>query len=92
MMTAAEAHAIGLVDEVAPIEQVVERAIAWCQGLLALPPIAMEATRRLARRDLTCLFEDRRSLELETLTEGWFSPETQQALHALVARLAERRG
>jgi enoyl-CoA hydratase/carnithine racemase len=91
MMTAAEARAVGFVDELAPVERVVERAVAWCTGLLALPPVAMEITRRLARKDLACLFEERRSLEVDTLVEAWFSDETQAALSALVTRLAERQ-
>jgi enoyl-CoA hydratase/carnithine racemase len=92
MMAGAEARAIGFVDELAPPEQVVERAIAWCRSLLDLPPLAMEFTRRLSRRDLACLFEGQRSLELETLIDAWFSDETQRTLRALVARLAEKRG
>src|SRR6516225_4174788 len=32
-----EARALGMVDELAPPGQVVERALAWCQRLLAVP-------------------------------------------------------
>lgn len=91
MMTANEAREVGFVDELAAPEEVVERALAWCRSLLELPPTAVEITRRLTRRDLACLFEPRRSVELETLIEAWFSAETQGALRALVAKLAERR-
>ncbi len=92
MIPAAEALAIRLVDELAPLEQVVERALDFCRRLLALPPLAMGFTRRLARGDLACLFEKRRQLELDTLIDAWFSDETQGAMRALLARLAERRG
>jgi Delta3-Delta2-enoyl-CoA isomerase len=92
MIPAAEAHAIRLVDELAPAERVVERALDFCRRLLALPPLAMGFTRRLARGDLACLFEKRRQLELDTLIDAWFSDETQGAMRALLARLAERRG
>ena len=80
-----------LVDELAPPDQVVERALDFCQRLLALPPLAMGFTRRLARGDLACLFEKKRQLELDTLIDAWFSDETQGAMRALLARLAERR-
>ena len=91
MIPAAEALAIRLVDELAPLEQVVERALAFCRRLLALPPLAMGFTRRVARGDLACLFEKKRQLELDTLIDAWFSDETQGAMRALLARLAERR-
>ena len=91
MIPAAEALAIRLVDELAPAEQVVERALDFCRRLLSLPPLAMGFTRRLARGDLACLFEKRRQLELDTLIDAWFSDETQGAMRALLARLAERR-
>ncbi|HEX5757610.1 MAG TPA: enoyl-CoA hydratase/isomerase family protein [Thermoanaerobaculia bacterium] len=91
MISPAEARAIGRVDELAPPERVVERALDWCRRLLALPPLAMGFTRRLARGDIACLFEEKRQLELDTLIEAWFSDETQSAMRALVARLAERR-
>ena len=51
-----QALAVGLVDEVAPAEQVVERARDWCMQMLALPHEAMTATRRLARADMVDLF------------------------------------
>ena len=91
MIPAAEALAIRLVDELAPPEQVVERALGFCRRLLALPPLAMGFTRRLARGDLACLFEKKRQLELDTLIDAWFSDETKGAMRALLARLAERR-
>src|SRR5258706_4234362 len=52
-----EALDVGLVDELVPLERVVERALEWCRRLLALPPDAMTGTRRLARADLTAIFE-----------------------------------
>jgi enoyl-CoA hydratase/carnithine racemase len=43
---------IGVVDEVAPADQVIERALEWCKSRLALPAEAMAATRCEARADL----------------------------------------
>jgi enoyl-CoA hydratase/carnithine racemase len=82
-----EALRIGLVDELAPPERVVERAVEWCRELLALPPQAMASTRRLVRAGLATLFAEDKEAELEGLVENWFSDETQGALRALVERL-----
>jgi enoyl-CoA hydratase/carnithine racemase len=49
LLSPPQAANIGLVDEIVPCERVVECAVEWCQNLLALPPAAMQATRREAR-------------------------------------------
>lgn len=82
-----EALRVGLVDELAPVNQVVERAVDRCNRLLALPPHAMLETRRLARGGIKSLFADS-GKEVEALVERWFSDETQAAMRALVKRLA----
>lgn len=92
MITAAEAFAIGLVDELAPAEAVVAKAIAWCEQHLALPAQAMQLTRRMARADLVALFDDPARLDLEGFADHWFAESTQQVLHGLVARLKARKG
>jgi len=80
---------IGLVDDVAPAEKVVESAVAWCERLLALPPEAMLGTRRDTRADLCELFEDDLEAELNEVTAGWWRPETQNTLRALASRLGK---
>ncbi len=75
----------GLVDELAPLEQVVERALAWCQKHLQLPAHAMLASRNLARADLHSAFDE--SDNGDAFLDQWFSPDTQQVLKALAARL-----
>lgn len=89
MLSPREALRIGLVDELAPPERTVEVALAWCSGLLRLPPRAMATTRALVRADLVAALEaDER--EVEERVEDWFSDETQGALRALVERLKKR--
>ena len=51
-----EALGVGLVDELAPHDRVIDRALHWCHTLLALPNEAMTATRRQARADLVAYF------------------------------------
>jgi Delta3-Delta2-enoyl-CoA isomerase len=91
MLPGAEALRTGLVDELAPPDQVVERAVAWCQGLLALPPAAMARTRETARAGLVRLMDEGLSGELDGLVDDWFSAETQGAMRAMVERLAQKK-
>lgn len=91
LLPAAEALRLGFVDELAPGDQAVTRAVEWCQRLLAFPPGAMSETRRLARADLVALFDETEG-ELDLMTGFWFNPETQGALKALVEKLAKRKG
>jgi Delta3-Delta2-enoyl-CoA isomerase len=89
MLSPEQAANVGLVDELASPEEVPERAVAWCRNMLALPAHAMSATRRLARADLTALFENPSEEELHTVLDNWWSEETQGTLRAMVARLGK---
>jgi enoyl-CoA hydratase/carnithine racemase len=90
LLTSQQALQVGLVDEVAAMESVVERAINWCQRLLALPPKAMRGTRRQARADLVAIFDAGLDSELELVIETWWSAETQATLLALAERLGKK--
>jgi 3,2-trans-enoyl-CoA isomerase len=90
LVSPAEAAHIGLVDELAPPARVVERAVAMAAELAALPRAAMAETRRLARADLTAMFDDA-DAEMEGLLDSWFSAEAQATMRALVERLARKR-
>jgi Delta3-Delta2-enoyl-CoA isomerase len=87
MLEAAEAKAIGFVDELVATDLVVPRAVAWLSELLKLPPVAMAETRRLARADISAVFADPSALPVEDFLDRWFAPEAQQVLQGLVARL-----
>jgi enoyl-CoA hydratase/carnithine racemase len=86
------ALALGIVDELAPSEEVVPRALAWCRGQLALPPTALRQTRALARRELAAAFDAFDARALESFLDEWFSDECQTTLRAMVAKLAAKRG
>jgi len=86
-----EALEIGLVDEVAPADQVIERALEWCKSRLALPAEAMAVTRREARADLVEVFERDFDPELQKVTAAWWHPETQSTLRTLVEKLAKKK-
>jgi enoyl-CoA hydratase/carnithine racemase len=82
-----EALSVGLVDEVAPVDEVVPRALAWARELSSRPRAAMLGTRALAREALGDAFQGFGPDDIQRLVERWFSPETQAALTALVSRL-----
>jgi enoyl-CoA hydratase/carnithine racemase len=90
LVSPGEAANIGLVDELVSGGRVVERAIQWCQNLLALPPAAMQATRRQARADLVALFDQDFEHELNQMLANWWSLEAQSVLHAMVERLGKK--
>ena len=91
LMDSEKALRIGLIDELAAdSDQVVARAIEWCEQHLALPHLAMTTTREMARSDLRDLFDDRSELGVEKFVDIWFSDATQATLKALVDRLGSR--
>lgn len=86
MVVADRALEIGLVDELVAPQEVVPRAIGWLQQLLKLPSHPMLQTRAIARADLVAaLHAD--NIRMDRFIEGWYSPDTQTALQALVAKL-----
>jgi 3,2-trans-enoyl-CoA isomerase len=92
LVSAEEALRVGLVDELSPAEQVVERAIAVARELAALPPAAMSETRRLARADLVALFDGVAGAEVPAVLDAWFTAEAQTTMRAMVEKLARKRG
>jgi len=90
MLEAEQAHAIGLVDELVEPDLVVARGLLWLGDLLKLPRHSMRETRRLARADLAAIFAEPDKLPVEDFLDGWFAPEAQVVLKALVARLKSK--
>lgn len=86
MIESAQAHAIGLVDALAPQEQVRETALAWLQATAALPQGPLRVTRGIARADIIQALDAFGPADLETFVQGWYSEETQRVLHGLFAR------
>lgn len=81
----------GLVDALEDDpEATVQHAIGWCRELLALPRRAMLGNRTIARTRYREAFAQRRDTGVETMTQVWFSDETQFELHELVAKLKDR--
>lgn len=86
MVTEQRALEIGLVDELVAPEAVVPRAIGWLRQLLELPSHPMLQTRAIARADLVAaLHAD--NIRMDRFIDGWYSPDTQAALQALIEKL-----
>ncbi|MGY1519827.1 enoyl-CoA hydratase/isomerase family protein [Luteimonas sp. A482] len=88
MVDAQRALRIGLVDELAAIGDVPQRAHAWLAQLLALPRKPMLATRAIARADVIDALRPE-LLDLDRFVASWNDPDTQSALRALLAKLGK---
>ncbi|MGY1408976.1 enoyl-CoA hydratase/isomerase family protein [Luteimonas sp. A611] len=88
MADAQRALRIGLVDELAAIGDVPQRAHAWLAQLLALPRKPMLATRAIARADVIDALRPE-LLDLDRFVASWNDPDTQSALRALLAKLGK---
>lgn len=85
MLLLDEALEVGLIDELVPADRVVERSLEYLDGLLRLPPLAMNRTRLIGKAHVLEALEDEHAIELAT--DAWFSDETQTAMRALVESL-----
>lgn len=88
LVTADHGLRYGMVDELVEIDDVVPRACAWLEQMLALPREAMLETRRIARADLVSALQPE-FIELDRFIQAWSAPQTQAALRALVAKLGK---
>lgn len=79
------ALSIGLVDELCEMEELTERALDWCRSIIALPSVAMTQTRKLCMAPLIEALDG--AADADTVTDYWFSEETQAAMRALVEAL-----
>ncbi|MCG5054070.1 MAG: enoyl-CoA hydratase/isomerase family protein [Myxococcales bacterium] len=89
LLEADEALRVGLVDELAPVEEVVPRALAFAHDLLTRPRTAMLQTRAHARAPLREAFASVTPALIDGVVEQWFSEETQTTLRKLVSRLGK---
>lgn len=84
-----EALRLNLVHEVAPLAEVVPRARAWCERILAQPARATATMRRIAREDLVAGFAGLEE-EAEIFADLWLGEEGQRTLRAAMEKLKSR--
>lgn len=75
LIDAREAHTIGLVNEIVPEGQHLERAVALGKTLAAFPQVAMVNDRRSVYRGLGQPLQDALNIEAEIGRETWASGE-----------------
>jgi len=85
-ITAEEAQAWGLVTEVVPTAEVVERALAAARKLASQPQFALQQNKRLVNAELIKSIDQITEDENETIRAAFQDSETQQRLAALMAR------
>lgn len=88
MVSAEDAHALGLVDALVDADAVVPTAVAWLERMLALPRQPMLHTRALARADVIEALEPEH-IPLQRFVDDWYGDDAQAALKALVAKLGK---
>ena len=89
MLSPEESLAVGLVDELADPQGAVSAACAWAEGLLALPPSAMNTTRLAAKAPVLELAAANERFAAQA-TDYWFSSETQEMMRQLAANLGKK--
>lgn len=87
LMSMERAREIGLVDELVAPGKVASRAMEYMRELLALPPVAMNATRLAGKEELIEVLKA--SDDVDRTTVAWFSAETQAAMQRLVESLSK---
>jgi Delta3-Delta2-enoyl-CoA isomerase len=86
LLSPQESLRIGLVDELAELDRVGDRAIAWGQRVACLPEAAI-TTRRMTRSDLVDIFQNGLDSEQDRFTASWFDASTQKYVRTATDRL-----
>ena len=84
MLTADEALAAGLVDELVEPDQVIARAVALGEEIAALPPMTYRKTRAMARADLVRIVEHPTESLASLMQAGWITDETRERMAGLL--------
>ncbi|HEX7249827.1 MAG TPA: enoyl-CoA hydratase [Burkholderiales bacterium] len=81
-----KALAAGIVTEIVPEAELVERGRAAALALAALPPASVRMTKELMKRALAPAVQERMSEELHLFGERLKSPEAKEALRAFMEK------
>ncbi len=88
LLSMEDALACGLLDDLADPARLMEQAREWARKVAALPPVAMNRTRMVARARLAAALDPQ--ADARVAADLWFSEETQAGMRALVDRLAKK--
>jgi enoyl-CoA hydratase/carnithine racemase len=83
---AEKALAAGIVTEIVPEAELLERARQAAAALAALPPASVRMTKELMKRGLAQEVQERITEELRLFGERLQSPEAKEALRAFMEK------
>lgn len=89
-LTAEEAHAIGLVNEVVEDDQLDKRLLALAGELAEMAPLALAATKRLVWAGLGASVEERLGEEARVVSELSGTADAREGLAAVIERRAPK--
>jgi crotonobetainyl-CoA hydratase len=72
---AAEALRLGLVQEVAPADKLMERTLAWASEICQCAPLSVRATKEVAMKSLGRPLEDAMHMRVEGITKMLMSED-----------------
>jgi len=84
--TAQKAKEVGMVNEVVPDAEVLERAEKVAATLASLPPESLRLTKQLLKAGSAKALEGRIAEELKIFTERLASPEAKEAMNAFLEK------
>jgi enoyl-CoA hydratase/carnithine racemase len=85
-LSGAEAHAIGLVEEIRPADEVLARAVEMAAVIAGKPGDGIRLTRRTIDEALETGYAAAIDAELEAQREGYANPAVRQAIDAFFSR------
>jgi len=83
---AEKALAAGIITEIVPETELLERARQAAAALAALPPASVQMTKELMKRGLAQAVQERMTEELQLFGERLQSPEAKEALRAFMEK------
>ncbi len=91
LVSGERAHAIGLVDHLAPEGEVLSKAIEIAEELLKVPPVAMRLTKERLRALTQPGFDDATAAGVRYSLEAYATGEPQRIMKGFLAERAQRR-
>ena len=85
-----EALQLGILHELVPEGELLDRALQRAAALAAMPPAGLRMVKQSLRRRAAAAVRAEEAAEAERWLDTWFSADSQQRLRETVARLKSR--
>lgn len=86
MINAAEAHRVGLVDEIYPPEELMDKAMEMAAALAGKPPVAVAATKKAINDGLNMTLDDGCNLEKDVFSKLFATDDQTEGMAAFIER------